>query len=105
MEMEWRCLHACLQTLEVFLNDMRYINPRFTYLLLLTCVCYCCRQLPGAGSVFRRHSSSDRQSRMLSSSHYILLIRVSECVDLCSALSSRTPNALDTLVTREQVDA
>jgi len=22
--------------LEVFLNDMRYINPRFTYLLLLT---------------------------------------------------------------------
>jgi len=30
---------------------------------------------------------------------------VSECVDLYSAQSLRTPNALDAPVTREQVDA
>jgi len=26
-------VHLLLSALEVFLNDMRYINPRFTYLL------------------------------------------------------------------------
>jgi len=29
------CISAVLSALEVFLNDMRYINPRFTYLLTL----------------------------------------------------------------------
>jgi len=36
----------CISALEVFLNDMRYINPRFTYLLTylncLLCRLYCC---------------------------------------------------------------
>jgi len=33
-------MYQCISALEVFLNDMRYINPRFTYfyLLLLTII-------------------------------------------------------------------
>jgi len=46
-------------------------------------------------------------SLRLSQKMYFFLIYcdmgMSECVDLCSALSLRTPNAVDALVTREQV--